>query len=138
MEHGAEYGRAKRAAEAAGKEIGRGHASALGPAEYFLDQDDRGAAEKAHAESDDERAKPGEDGRTLPVEDEENERTKRNERAAYPQHGANAKAPEAAHADRRADRPSPPHPGKGETADERRLLHHPLHEHRQKRGEANH
>ena len=89
--------------------------------------------------ADDERAKASHDGRTLPVEEEENERAQRNEHAADAQHGAHAKAPEtAAHANRRADWPSEHHRGEREAADQRRLLHHALHEHRQKRGEANH
>ena len=50
IEHRAEHGRAERAAEAAGEQEGRGHAAAFGPVDDFLDQDDRGAREQAHAE----------------------------------------------------------------------------------------
>ena len=69
---------------------------------------------------------------------QENERAQRNEHAANAQHSAHAKAPEAAHADRRADWPSEHHRGERETADQRRLLHHALNEHRQKRSEPDH
>ena len=74
---------------------------------------------RTHPQLDDERSKARDNRRTVLVEDDENDRARRNQCAAYAQDGAYAKAPEAADADRRADGPSQHHGGQGETADQR-------------------
>ena len=91
IEHGAEHGRAERAAEVAREQVGRGGAAALGPVDDILDQDDRGAREEAHTEPHDEGAEPGERGELSGVKNHERQAADRHQRGAEPQESAAAR-----------------------------------------------
>src|ERR1700692_1827385 len=85
IEHGAEYGGAKRTSQIACEQVRSRDATALRPIDDFLDQNKRAYTNKAHAKSHHEGPECCDDRRTLRVQQNEDSGPRRNEHAASDQ-----------------------------------------------------